>query len=321
VATLATTPNAIRPTIETFPHDVASKWARPLHTLPIAGDFPRLAKVTTIYVGPERKDISHLPISDEDRSIHVSSPSLEDIIYETLIKLAIYLHDPTTLQSTKDHFWEHHKGDMEGEVARNFGMFLNGCLHDGDNVGLVLKCINQAILAPAIIALKMAIAALQFKDYGNSWRVKVFICDDDVEVVHVRREQSFNPQQGEAMKFEFVWELSIHISLKNAPNNIDNGVDLSDESRTDSTRTNSTRIDSPRNDGTKTDTPRNDSIRTNSTRIDSATVVTPDKHITNVTLQIVEIAFGAKVPPENKEKVLGDMRRLTSSSCIVTTIA
>lgn len=43
--TLATTPNASLPTIETLTADVASKWGRPLHTLPIAGDFPRLAKV------------------------------------------------------------------------------------------------------------------------------------------------------------------------------------------------------------------------------------------------------------------------------------
>jgi hypothetical protein len=156
VRTLATTPNAALPTIETLTNDVATKWARPLHTLPIAGDFPRLAKVTTIYVGPDHKDISHSQVSDDGTATSSDPPSqsLEHIIYETLIKLAIYLHDPTTLQSTKEHFWDYHKGDVEGEIARNFGMFLKSCLHDGDNVGFVLKSINQAILAPAVVSLR-----------------------------------------------------------------------------------------------------------------------------------------------------------------------
>jgi hypothetical protein len=173
VRTLATTPGpgASLPSIETLTNDVATKWIRPLHSLPIAGDFPRLAKVTTIFVGPDHKDVSHISDHDLDESIdkddtlqqlddslHPASAStlpphsLEHVIFSTLIKLAIYLHDPTTLQSTKDHFWDYHKGDAEGEVARNFGMFLKSCLHDGDNVGCVLKSINQAILAPAVVS-------------------------------------------------------------------------------------------------------------------------------------------------------------------------
>eukprot|EP00026_Physarum_polycephalum_P008615 Phypoly_transcript_08706.p1 GENE.Phypoly_transcript_08706~~Phypoly_transcript_08706.p1 ORF type:complete len:444 (+),score=62.16 Phypoly_transcript_08706:105-1436(+) len=376
VRTLATTPGpgASLPSIETLTNDVATKWTRPLHSLPIAGDFPRLAKVTTIYVGPDHKDVSNSSgrVHDEsaekddmqqqlDDSLQpppsstLPPQSLEHIIYSTLIKLAIYLHDPTTLQSTKDHFWEYHKGDAEGEVARNFGMFLKSCLHDGDNVGCVLKSINQAILAPAVISLKMAISALPFKDYGNSWRVKVFISNDDfVEIVHVRREQSFNPpQQAEAMKFEFVWELCIRINLKSPPPSdqelkcedpIPGGTETS---RAVSPRATSPRAVSPRtaesSQPTGVESPRASTI-----------LPTSDKSITSVTLQIVEIAFGPNVPPDNKEKILGgifnrpwymahklrittihfvpalnfiqsmiclDMRRLTSTSCVVTTIA
>jgi len=321
VRTLATTttPGAALPTIETLTNDVGAKWARPLHSLPIAGDFPRLAKVTSIYVGPDCKDITPSPPSTE----HPDHP-LEHIIYETLIKLAIYLHDPTTLQSTKEHFWDYHKGDVEGEIARNFGMFLKSCLHDGDNVGLVLKSINQAILAPAVIALKMAISSLPFKDYGNSWRVKVIVGDDDfVQIVHVRREQSFNPKAGDAMKFEFVWELSIGIDLRHRSEGeeVEGKVgESSSQPISESPRT-SSEVSQPRRESQQPTT----SAESLPSPAGSPTLPSPSpttsKRITCVELKIVEIAFGTNVPLENKEKILGDMRRLTSSTCVVTTIA
>jgi hypothetical protein len=114
----------------------------------------------------------------------------------------------------------------------------------------------------------------------------------------VRREQSFNPQQAEAMKFEFVWELRIRISLKD--------TNKSDELRNEpsQTRTESPRTEPPQ---ARTEPPqaRAEPPQTRAESPRTPTAGAPDKYITSVTLQIVEIAFGSNVPPENKEKILG----------------
>jgi len=198
-------------------------------------------------------------------------------------------------------------------VARNFGLFLKSNMQEeNNNVMCVLKSINQAVLAPAIIALKMALPGLPFKDYRNSWRVKIFIGNDEsVDVVHVRREQSFGTQN-EEMKFEFVWELRVSIALGSKPGGGDGGLP-------------NQAIDSPAgsvphsggsiiSDHVVADNNNNDNNNNNNNNNNN-------KHIQRVTLQIMEVAFGLGVPQHNKEKVLGDMERLLSSNCVITTIA
>jgi len=229
--TITNSSNALRPAmpagignLDNLINDVNAKWSKPNQHAAISTDFPRLVKMTTIYVGPDKRDVTHSvddSVSEIDNAIGDSNSqgqTVEKALYSALITLSIYLHDPTTLKNTKDHFWEFHKGDIEGEVSRNFGLFLKNNLNDETNTVIcVLKSINQMILAPAMIALKVALPGLPFKDYRNSWRVKIFIgSDDSVDIVHVRREQSFGTQ-GEEMKFEFVWELRISIALGKPP--------------------------------------------------------------------------------------------------------
>lgn len=278
----ATLPASGLPSIDTLTENIEGKWTKPISTLPIATDLPRLVNLTSIYVGDDKRDVTNSAAGDQPEH----ERSIEQVLFSALLTLSIHLHDPTTLGIIKQHFWDYHKGDIDGEVARNFGLFLKSHLQDeSNNVMCVLKLINQAILAPAIIALKMAIPTLPFKDFRNSWRVKIFINNDDsVDVLHVRREQSFNSQHSEEMRFEFVWELRIKLVLASA-----NGlVGL-------------------------------EGVGDSSSHLPPI-LVTAGKHIKQASLQIVEVALGHSVPPNNKEKILGDMGRLLSSNCVVTTI-
>jgi len=239
-------------------------------------------------------------------------------LYGALITLAIHLHDSTTLANTKQHFWEYHKGDIEGEIARNFGSFFKSYMQeDGNNVACVLKTINQAILAPAIIALKMAISTLPFKDFRNSWKVKIFISNDDVvDVVHVRREQSFISQQPEEMRFEFVWELRIRLALGGG-----GGGATGNSSTTIPTTTTAITTTTLLTTNNSNTDDNNINGHTNTSNGNTASnTTTTDKRVLSVTLQIVEIAFGPGVPANNRDKILGDMNKLKSSNCVITTM-
>jgi len=183
------------PSIESIETDIRSKWEKSMHTLPVASDFPRLAKLTKI-IGGNGVELE-IP----------AQPSIERIIYSILLTLALQLEDSESHDTTRDHYWSYLHDNIEGEIRREFDMFLKNCLSEDSKVAHILKTINQGVIAPAVISLKLALPSLPFKDFRNSWRIEVQIAMDSVTVVHIRREQSFNTPP--EMTFEFVWECRI----------------------------------------------------------------------------------------------------------------
>lgn len=174
--------------------DIRSKWEKSMHALPVASDFPRLAKLTKIY--------------GEEGELEIpAQPSIERIIYSILLTLAMQLDDPQTHDTTRDNYWTYLKDNIEGEIRREFDSFLKNCMDENSKVAQVLKTINQGMIAPAVISLKLALPSLPFKDFRNSWRIEVIVSMDTVTVVHIRREQSFNTPPEKT--FEFVWECRI----------------------------------------------------------------------------------------------------------------
>jgi hypothetical protein len=186
-------PRAV-PSIDNLEKDIRSKWEKSMHTLPVASDFPRLAKLTKIY-------------GDEGELEIPNQPSVERIIYSILLTLALQLNDSHTHDATRDNYWTYLRENIEGEIRREFDSFLKNCMDENSKVAHVLKTINQGVIAPAVISLKLALPSLPFKDFRNSWRIEVIIAPDIVTVVHIRREQSFNTPP--EMTFEFVWECRI----------------------------------------------------------------------------------------------------------------
>lgn len=193
---LSKAPQAV-PSIDSLERDIRTKWEKSMHMLPVASDFPRLAKLTKIYGEEGELDIPST----------AAQPSIERIIYSILLSLAMELEDEQSHDNTRDNYWTYLKENIEGEIRREFDSFLKNCLEEDSKVAHVLKTINQGVIAPAVISLKLALPSLPFKDYRNSWRIEVIIGIDTVTVVHIRREQSFNTPP--EMTFEFVWECRI----------------------------------------------------------------------------------------------------------------
>lgn len=189
--------NVIQPKVnlmDNLEKDIRSKWEKSMHALPVASDFPRLAKLTKIY--------------GEEGELEIpAQPSIERIIYSILLSLAMQLDDPQTHDTTRDNYWTYLRDNIEGEIRREFDSFLKNCMDENSKVAQVLKTINQGVIAPAVISLKLALPSLPFKDFRNSWRIEVIIGIDTVTVVHIRREQSFNTPPEKT--FEFVWECRI----------------------------------------------------------------------------------------------------------------
>jgi len=175
-----------------------------MHALPVSTDFPRLAKLTKIYDDDQQEEV-HLPESNGN----IPSSSVERIIYGMLLVLALQLDDSQSHESTQEHFWNYLQENMEGEVRLGFDRFLKNCLKEDGKVALVLKTINQGILAPSVIFLKLGFPSFKDCSRKNSWRVEIHFSTQYVMVVHIRREQSFHSPPNPEMQFEFLWECSI----------------------------------------------------------------------------------------------------------------
>ncbi len=69
----------------------------------------------------------------------------------------------------------------------------------------VLKCINQEVLAPPVLKMKMEIHKhLAYKDVRGHWTVSVRLkADDWIYVTHMKREQSHDATPEN--HFEFTW--------------------------------------------------------------------------------------------------------------------
>lgn len=103
----------------------------------------------------------------------------------------------------------------DGDIARKLRPFLEEFVGDDNPVAVVLKLINQAIVAPAVLRMKSHLLnTIMYKDCRNHWDVHVEISTDSqvapsgrrVSVTHLKREQSV--PEG----FEFVWALKFILS-------------------------------------------------------------------------------------------------------------
>lgn len=61
---------------------------------------------------------------------------------------------------------------------------LRALIGDKNPVSNVLKCINQAIIAPAVMQLKIKLLnSINYKDGRNKWEVDIYL-NDKVKIVH-----------------------------------------------------------------------------------------------------------------------------------------
>eukprot|EP00026_Physarum_polycephalum_P009233 Phypoly_transcript_09347.p1 GENE.Phypoly_transcript_09347~~Phypoly_transcript_09347.p1 ORF type:complete len:279 (-),score=43.48 Phypoly_transcript_09347:168-1004(-) len=186
--------------------EIRDKWKRPLETLPVHVDIPRLARKISIYtVSPDKSKQVVLTTQDD---LPGGEPTSDNHIIKELIKtLSKHLGEPATQQESIDsNFMEYFKRTADPSLA--LADFLSTVVgHDSLTAG-VLKACNQSVLAPGVLKLKFAIGNYYpYKDARGTWRIEVVVGPDWVSVEHLKREKSFDETPHHY--FEFGWSMKL----------------------------------------------------------------------------------------------------------------
>jgi len=99
------------------------------------------------------------------------------------------------------------------DLSRTSNEYVTQVLgEDNPLVKLLKASCNQAIVSPVWVNIKMNILKdFPFKDIKHGWKIYIFFHDDEIEIIHRKREQSFN-KESQKEDFLFVWELKLLFS-------------------------------------------------------------------------------------------------------------
>ncbi|KAH3756618.1 hypothetical protein Pelo_11559 [Pelomyxa schiedti] len=181
-------------------------WNRKLEDLPVAIDLPRLCTHISVF---DCTNLVH-PLPPE---IDCFAPSLSQgrptstYLNQLLATMAFVLDGQESYDILNCEFGKWIKSaDISEQKTAIIGLLTEKL--STSRLSGVLKGINQSILAPANIELRLNMCiALPFKDsQTNVWEIEVFRYDDNIEVIHRRRQVNVDSRKEEEY-FEFTWEL------------------------------------------------------------------------------------------------------------------
>jgi len=191
------------------PTEIATKWEKPYHTLPVHVDIPRLGKKISIYVN---NTVVHQADTDDLAALRAGAmmdtprgSQDHTVIRDIVVSLSKHLGEAQSQQDAlRARFSEffHPAGDPSLALSE----YLEQVVGVDSKVLGVLKACNQSILAPGVLKLKCTVGnQFAFKDMRGSWRINIYITPDKVCVTHLKRERSF--EDDPADYFEFEWSL------------------------------------------------------------------------------------------------------------------
>jgi len=200
--------------------ELRDKWTRPLPSLPVHVDIPRLARKITVYSSTSSSRSTNTsnkhpvlvrqPTDQQLLQSPSSSTSTESdsmVIKELIRTLSRQLGEPTSQQENIDsHFMDYFSKTADPSQA--LAEFLEAIVGHDSHTARVLKACNQSVLAPGVLKLKFAIGNyFPYKDARGSWRIEIVVGPNWVTVEHLKKEKSFDesPQN----YFEFTWSLKL----------------------------------------------------------------------------------------------------------------
>jgi len=187
--------------------EIHMKWSRPVRTLPVHVDVPRLARKMAIYGDNTRNNILHAAKDTEEVSKTMDAQTQDQyIIRDIILTLSIHLGEPREQQKHIESKFNEFFGPGDTSVALR--EYMEQVVGDGSKVIAVLKACNQSILAPGVLKLKFSVGnQFPFKDMRGSWRIDIIVDTDKVTVIHSKRERSFEDNPSDY--FEFGWSLAM----------------------------------------------------------------------------------------------------------------
>jgi hypothetical protein len=180
---------------------------RPISELATAKDIPRL--VWGIHISSEGKNLFQVPpeeVRDEGSEVLAIS--------KCLLALTKVIKDRDSTDFLKENISSYLPSDTAHGMIDNklLELFKSEGLADSKFLGL-LKAINQDIIAPAVISLRLQLhRELPYQDVPNSWRVCVRNEEDGIHVNHCKWEQLQGGDTESSEYFKFEWMLDLTVS-------------------------------------------------------------------------------------------------------------
>jgi len=102
-------------------------------------------------------------------------------------------------------------GPTNGEIPNGLKRFINEVLNEDCPITSILKCINQAIIVPAVTIIKMTFmkAKLSYFEIRGKWNIIVNIKEDKISIHNKRWERSA-PEA-----FNFCWNVEYILDRAN----------------------------------------------------------------------------------------------------------
>eukprot|EP01112_Ceratiomyxa_fruticulosa_P020335 TRINITY_DN6894_c0_g1_i1.p1 TRINITY_DN6894_c0_g1~~TRINITY_DN6894_c0_g1_i1.p1 ORF type:complete len:774 (+),score=144.84 TRINITY_DN6894_c0_g1_i1:131-2323(+) len=171
-------------------------WERSVAQLPVATDIPRLAPYIDIEGRPLTPGGPKQTVSDVLLAVSNLVFGLEETRENAQILQQLHHRIP--------------EADDQSVFSKQFPKFILEDLGDENRVVRVLKGINQAIIAPSVIELKLSMCPkLPFKDVSGGWIVHVRRRESGAVVVSHSRKQEHMDKRKEEEYFEFTWVLTM----------------------------------------------------------------------------------------------------------------
>eukprot|EP01124_Arcella_intermedia_P031156 TRINITY_DN6965_c0_g1_i2.p1 TRINITY_DN6965_c0_g1~~TRINITY_DN6965_c0_g1_i2.p1 ORF type:complete len:262 (-),score=55.75 TRINITY_DN6965_c0_g1_i2:84-758(-) len=181
-------------------------WERSIVELPANTDIPRLCKKIVIH--HEEKTVFD---GSEEAQKEKSNAEVTKEFFQTTSEL---LKDEQTQESLKNYEdFVKETGDTGEQINAFFAEILKK--HGETTSLLIFKGIHQKLIFPAFYCMKDILQPNigKFKDLRGSWSVIVEIDNDTAVIKHKKRQQALNTTQ-ELPDYEFSWQLSFTIDLK-----------------------------------------------------------------------------------------------------------
>ncbi|XP_049849035.1 uncharacterized protein LOC126317103 [Schistocerca gregaria] len=177
-------------------------WNRPIPSLLVHTDLPRLSNGIEII-----DELSSTWIFKGDGNMDTAY-KVRSIIYA----IAYYTDSPADAENLIELLDQ--CKNQDNDIIIQLSSFISKVvqMEKQPNCILVLKCINQAIMFPAVFNMKKQFGDLfEYRDVKGSWKVRISIYADFIEVRHRKSEKSYGT--GAEENFSFVWLVVFKICL------------------------------------------------------------------------------------------------------------
>eukprot|EP01129_Flabellula_baltica_P010650 TRINITY_DN4520_c0_g1_i1.p1 TRINITY_DN4520_c0_g1~~TRINITY_DN4520_c0_g1_i1.p1 ORF type:complete len:315 (+),score=65.76 TRINITY_DN4520_c0_g1_i1:67-945(+) len=198
------------PTTDLLLEQTIPKFKKQIGQMPLHVDFPRMFKLMSVSEGDECLWDCAL---ESDIGVY----------YDFFVLLANKVGNQHDIDTVKEKYHMYLNEDVTvSDIPGALKLFFEELGEESGIIG-ILKCINQAIIVPAVTILRVTFmtAKINYFEIRGEWKVDINFSDDCITIHHERWERS-HPES-----FKFSWSVIFELS-KDCKEILDTDVWISD---------------------------------------------------------------------------------------------